>query len=197
MPRSSFSRTVPRSTWLEEACYARNVRRPLPILLLLAATACGATANLARVQIPLPAGRLPSDVSKMVCSMKVQDEIANVLGVKPVEVTAPTWVNHVYSCRFMYSNGVMVLSVKELSSAAETSGYFHSLANQLGNAGHINGLGQGAFSVKNGSVVVRKDYKVLLVDISELPGQFGSPPTSSADVANTVADVVLGCWAGD
>jgi hypothetical protein len=46
-------------------------------------------------------------------------------------------------------------------------------------------------------VVVRKDWKVLVVDSSGLPAQFGVPPTSSGDVAVTVGDVILGCWAGD
>jgi hypothetical protein len=38
---------------------------------------------------------------------------------------------------------------------------------------------------------------VLLVNIAGLPDQFGVPPTNSADVAVTVADVILGCWSGD
>ena len=46
-------------------------------------------------------------------------------------------------------------------------------------------------------MVVRKDWKVLLVDNTGLPPQFGVPPTSSTAVAVTVADVILGCWAGD
>ena len=36
-----------------------------------------------------------------------------------------------------------------------------------------------------------------LVDDTGLPPQFGVPPTSSGAVAVTVADVILGCWAGD
>ena len=59
------------------------------------------------------------------------------------------------------------------------------------------GLGQGAFRTSGGDVVVRKDWKVLLVDVSALPSQFGVPSTSATDVAYTVADVVLGCWDGD
>jgi hypothetical protein len=133
----------------------------------------------------------------MVCSAKTQGELSAVLGVKPVQVQPPTWVNHLYTCRFVYPNGAMILSVRELSSVAQTTSYFNSLGAQLGNTGRLNGLGQGAFSVRNGSVVVRKDYKVLLVDTTGLPSQFGVPPTSSADIANTVADVILGCWAGD
>jgi hypothetical protein len=46
-------------------------------------------------------------------------------------------------------------------------------------------------------MVVRKDWKILTVDISGLPAQFGRPPTSRGDVAVTVADVILACWSGD
>ena len=46
-------------------------------------------------------------------------------------------------------------------------------------------------------MVVRKDWKVLLVNVQGLPPQFGVPPTSSGDVAVTVSDVILGCWSGD
>ena len=41
----------------------------------------------------------------------------------------------------------------------------------------LESLGQGAFQTTNGSVVVRKDWKVLLVDDTGLPAQFGTPPT--------------------
>ena len=61
----------------------------------------------------------------------------------------------------------------------------------------MNALGEGAFQTTSGSVVVRKDWKVLLVNNAGLPAQFGVPPTSSGSVAVTVADVILGCWAGD
>jgi hypothetical protein len=71
------------------------------------------------------------------------------------------------------------------------------LGSTLGDKGSIGNLGQGAFSTKNGSVVVRKDWKVLLVDISGLPSQFGEPLSPRGDIAATVADVILGCWAGD
>ena len=91
----------------------------------------------------------------------------------------------------------MTLSVKELSSWAETRAYFAATAVTSGRARDLPGLGQAAFQATDGSVVVRKDWKVLVVDIGGLPAQFGVPPTSSGDVAVTVADVILGCWAGD
>jgi len=164
----------------------------------LGTASCAGTPTAARTSttVPLPAGRLPSEISKMVCQPKAQGELAEVLGVKAV-VATPTWVDHLYTCRYQYPDGTMVLSIKELSSWPQTKGYYAMLGNQLGNIGPLGNHGQGAFTTGDGSVVVRKDWKVLLVDISGLPAQFGVPTTSKADVADTVSDVILGCWAGD
>jgi hypothetical protein len=131
-------------------------------------------------QGPLPAGPQPSAVSKE----------------KP-SVSKPTWIDHRYTCRYSYPTASMTLSVKELSSWAQTIAYFDGLATQLGRTRGLKGLGQGAFQTPNGSVVVRKDWKVLLVDVSDLPPSFGHPPTSPGVIGVAVADVVLGCWAGD
>ena len=133
----------------------------------------------------------------MVCSKDAETEIAAALGER-AQIQAPTWVDHVYACHLLYKdNAYVALSVKELSSWKQTYAYFGMYKSQLGNTGNINGLGQGAFQASNGDVVVRKDWKVLLVDIKGLPAQFGVPPTPSDDVAVTVADVILGCWSGD
>jgi hypothetical protein len=168
------------------------------------ASACGTTAvhgsappiGATPVHIALPAGPNPSVSAKMVCASEAQKDLANVLGVSPVSVSPATWVDHLYSCRYMFANGVMVLAVKELSNRSQTTAYYDMLGMQLGRTGPLTGLGQGAYSTTNGDVVVRKDYKVLLVDISGLPAQFGVPSTSSADIAITVADVIMGCWSG-
>ena len=98
-------------------------------------------------------------------------------------VSDPTWIDHLYSCRYGYPTGSMELSVKELSSWAETAAYYQMLASRLGKSRELGNLGQGAFQTTDGSVVVRKDWKVLLVNIAGLPAQFGVPATSSADVA--------------
>ena len=132
----------------------------------------------------------------MVCQFKGIEEINSALGEKAT-VSRPTWIDHEYSCQYDYPNGNMVLSVKELSSWAETTAYVQSLAAKMGKARDLQGLGQGAFQTTDGSMVVRKDWKVLLVDSTGLPAQFGQPPTSSGDAAVTVADVILGCWSGD
>lgn len=145
---------------------------------------------------PLPAGKNPSLISKMVCADEAQEKINLVLGVT-AHVQKPTWVDDVYSCRYVYPNGSFTMSVKELSSWTQTLDYFRMLQTTLGDTGSLGNLGQGAFTTKNGSVVVRKDWKVLYVAIAGLPAQFGRPPTSSADVAFTIADLILGCWDGD
>ena len=145
---------------------------------------------------PLPAGDTRQPIAKQVCQQEAQADIASALGEKAT-VSTPTWVDHLYSCRYSYPAGSMVLSVKELSSWAQTFAYFKVSASQMGNTRSLANLGQGAFQTTDGSVVVRKDWKILLVDISGLPAQFGVPPTSSGDVAVTVGDVILGCWAGD
>jgi len=132
----------------------------------------------------------------MVCAPEAQREIADALGV-PAVVAPPTWEAHLYSCRYGYPNGSFVLSVKELSSWPQTYAYFHALGGQFGDVAPLANLGQGAFTTHNGSVVVRKDWKVLLVAVAGLPPQFGVPATSAADIAITVADVILGCWSGD
>ena len=91
----------------------------------------------------------------------------------------------------------MVLSVKELSSWAQTKSYFQALERRMGKAQGFYGLGQAAVATTDGSMIVRKDWKVLLINSAGLPPQFGQPPTSSRAVAQSVAQVILGCWDGD
>jgi hypothetical protein len=145
---------------------------------------------------PLPAGPHPSEIALEVCAHEAQSDIAEDLGVHAV-VEDRSWVDHRYKCSYVYPNGTFQLSVKELSSWDQTFAYYRGLGHELGNTEYLGNLGQGAFRTSNGDVVVRKDWKVLLVNISGLPSQFGDPPTSASDVAYTVADIILACWAGD
>jgi hypothetical protein len=150
----------------------------------------------ASAESPLPAGKSPSAIARMVCTEETAGEIAQVVGAK-ASVTAPTWADHLYSCGYRYREGTMVLSVKELSSWTQTYAYFDELAQTLHKTASVRGLGQGAFVAGDGSVVVRKDWKILLVDISGLHGMVGSPPSSPNGVALDAAGVILGCWSGD
>jgi len=178
----------------------RGVRHQLAISASLAAfiveSALGVSAAWAAT--PQPAGSTPSPIAKMVCATKAATEIDEVLGEK-ASVSNPTWKNHLYSCDYRFKSGTMVLSVKELSSASQTSAYFDGLAQRLHKSLTIYGLShsEGAFRTEDGSVVVRKDYKVLVVDVSGLPRHFGEPETGLDEVSLTVAGVIMGCWNGD
>ena len=162
------------------------------VFIILAAS----NSLVAEAATPLPAGPKPSKLATMVCQKKAQVEIGQALGESAV-VSDQTWVSHLYSCEYRYTTGTMVLSIKELSSWSQTLRYFNMLAKKLGKKTTFYGLGQGAFQTRDGSMVVRKDWKILLVNSAGLSAQFGSPPTSSGDVAATVADIILGCWSGD
>ena len=138
------------------------------------------------------AGANPSVTAKMVCGKEVRDDIASVLGIREARVTTPTWADHVYSCTYVYGNGSIVLSVKELASAQTTTAYFDGLANKLGRSEALNGLGQGGFIGENNEVVVRTGYKVLLVDVHALSLV---PTMSQRDVATNIAAAITDRWA--
>jgi hypothetical protein len=164
--------------------------------MAVVAAGCSSGTTTTSTTGPLPAGPKPSNIAKQVCQKEAQDDIGSALGVT-ANVSTPTWVDHLYSCGYGYPTGTMLLSIKELSNWSQTYAYYNSIATEQGRTRTLQGLGQGAFQAANGSVVVRKDWKVLVVNTTGLPSQFGVPPTSSGDVAVTVADVILGCWAGD
>jgi hypothetical protein len=151
----------------------------------------GATTSLAGH----PAGSQPSVSAKMICSTEARTDIAASLGVT-AKVSTPTWVNDVYSCTYTYPNGVLTLSVKELDTKAQTTQVYNAYATQLGRRTTSVAFGEGAFLTTNGSVIVRKDFKVLDVDVSKLPVKFGVPPQDRSSAALSVAATVMGCWTG-
>ncbi len=137
----------------------------------------------------------------MICADEAKKDIAeSAIGLDTSQPLKPKWdaATHTYSCDFVYTGGAkMTLSVREFSSADETTAYFDSLAGKYGKKSPINGLGQGAFKTNNGDVVVRKDFKVLLVDVSGLPAEFGVPAdTPRGDDAVNVAATIMNCWTG-
>ena len=96
----------------------------------------------------------------------------------------------------MYPNGKIVLSVKEMSSADETTAYFNGITKKFGTGTRLMGLGQGAWVLKNSDAVVRKDYKVLFVNVAGIPARF-SPLMRSSDASISIASVIMGCWKGN
>jgi hypothetical protein len=160
--------------------------------------ATGASGPSTTVHVAKPVSSTPSLSAKMICETEAEKEIyQQATGVKTVSVTTPTWIDHVYSCAYVYPGGArLTLSVKELADVAETTAYFDSLATKLGKTRDNLGVGQGSFQVRGGSVVVRKDYKVLLVDVTKLPAHFGVPTETPGDAAINVAEAIMGCWTG-
>lgn len=145
---------------------------------------------------PDPAGPEPSSSARLICSSELQTELHDALGETPLHPPTATWADHLYTCTYDYSSGRLVLSVKEESSWPETLGYYHSLGKSLGVRKTLGGLGEGAYVTSDGSVVVRKDWRILLVNIAGLPAEWAKPPTSRANIALTVTDAILACWRG-
>jgi hypothetical protein len=131
----------------------------------------------------------------MICSGEAQTDIASSIGVKAT-VSTPVWSHAVYSCTYSYANGTIALSVKELDNAAQTTAQYNAYAAQLGRRPDVVSFGQGAFITTNGSVVVRKDYKVLYIDVAKIPLKFGSPLQDRSNVALSIAATVMSCWTG-
>jgi len=181
----------------------------VPVALALLASACGSSSSSSpatssgsstTVHVAKKAADVPSVSAKMICEKEAIDDIYNsATGVRTVTPPKPSWdkAGHVYSCEYDYAGGVkLTLSVKEMSSADETTAYFGSLAKQLHKKADLQALGQGAYVVKDGSVVVRKDYKVLLIDVTKLPPTFGVPADTRENVAINIAETIMGCWTG-
>jgi hypothetical protein len=123
------------------------------------------------------------------------NDIATSLGVT-AKVSTPTWLNHVYSCNYVYPNGMIKLSVKELATQAQVAALYNADAKRLGRQNVAVSFGQGAFLTTNGSVIVRKDNKVLDIDVSGIPQKFGAPLQDRSNVALSVAATVMSCWTG-
>ena len=136
----------------------------------------------------------PSDAAHLVCTTTADNEITGALGIDTTKPLAPTWKDHLYSCRYVFADGSMLLSVKDLGSAAATTSWFDGLRDAAPGSTPLSGMGDGAFQRADGSVVVRKDQAVLVVDVTALPANVGKPVRPRAVAARTVAQTVLICW---
>ncbi len=157
------------------------------------------TTSVNQLSSPLydQAGPTPSISAKMVCQKSAREDIEANLGMRVQKITTPVWneAEHRYACTYVYPKGRITLIVKEFSNEKETTAYFEDTKKQYGVTQQLNGLGQGAFILKNNFVLVRKDYKTLLVDVSKIPGNF-APAMTRSDVALNIGVAVMGCWIG-
>ncbi|HEX4493145.1 MAG TPA: hypothetical protein VH914_18225 [Acidimicrobiia bacterium] len=166
----------------------------------LAAAGCGSSSSSpnasgsSQTTVAKP-GANPSESSRMICSKEAVTDIAASLGVT-AKVSTPTWADHVYSCNYVYAQGTIKLSVKELASQSAVAALYNQDAQTLGRRPDAIAFGQGAFITTNGSVIVRKDNKVLEIDVSGIPQKFGTPPQTRDNVALSIAATVMSCWTG-
>lgn len=139
----------------------------------------------------------PSEQARMVCEPEAQDDIAVVLGVQPTTVGPFQYADGSSTCRYTYPQAGFTLVVQDLPDPAATTAAFEALAGQLGRVGQLDLTGPGsAFTTTGGSMVLRKDTKVLLVDVTDLPATFGNPAVPRAQAALLITKAVLGCWTG-
>jgi hypothetical protein len=132
----------------------------------------------------------------LVCSREAREDLAGVLAAKPTQVTEPTWSDDLYTCNYVYADGTVTLSVKQLEDDPTTTAYFDMLGTSLGRLPDDIHLAQGAFQAPDGSMVVRKDHTVLRVEVSQLPSGLDKGRLSAADVASAFAVTILQCWKG-
>jgi hypothetical protein len=141
------------------------------------------------------AGDQPSELSRMVCEEpEVRQSVEYYTATELVADPVPTWVDRLYTCPYVLADGTLTLSVKELDDAAGTERYFGELRTSLGDVGRIY-LGDDAFQTRAGSVVVRKDNLVMLVDSTTLPDH--PSPRTRSQVATNVATIIMACWVGE
>ncbi|MCZ4098715.1 hypothetical protein C8250_034325 [Streptomyces sp. So13.3] len=177
------------------------------VLLALSASGCAAqgstatpaaapsTAN-AKVKAAsgIPSWNGPSDAAHLICTVDAKEEISGALGLTLTQPLAPTWTDRLYACAYHYPNGTLQLSVKDLPDAAATTAWFQARRGTARSTTPLIGMGDAAFQEPDGTVIVRKDTTVLVVDVSALPSRVGVPPRERAVAARTVATTILICW---
>lgn len=164
-----------------------------PAVSTTAATAGRAVTGI----MPIQAAAGPSPSAMMICAAETRADLNKALGLHTVAAGTATWVNPVYTCRYVLPAGPLVISVTETADAAATGRTFSALRGSAGPTHDVVGLGQAAYGTDDGTVVLRKDNNILRVDATSLPVQFGAQQQKRTDFAYEIASDILGCWTGD
>jgi hypothetical protein len=162
------------------------------VLVVFGVAACDSSSSSSS---PPPA-RDPEPLARLFCNRRAQDEIGTSLGVAPEHVTEGRLARRVYSCRYVFPDGAIALSVRGFPDTTAAKRYFRTLAARRGRRPEAPMLGEGlgAFITTDGSMIVRKGPDVLDVDVSGLPSRFGAPPQERSIVALAVAVTIIGHW---
>lgn len=147
--------------------------------------------------VPILAAEGPSPSAKMICAAETRADLNKALGLHTVAAGKATWVNPVYTCRYVLPVGALVISVTETADAAATGRTFAALRRGTGPTHDVAGLGQAAYGTTDGIILLRKDNNILRVDATALPVEFGAQQQKRTDFAYEIASDILGCWTGD
>jgi hypothetical protein len=182
----------------------RRLPRALVVAIALALSTlllvqCGGdddTSSATATTLLVTYGAQPTTSAKMICAAEAQTELAAALQEHITTVTTPTWTDHVYRCTYNFPTGSFTLSVKELPTIDATVDYYNAEKAKHPQATLLD-LGQEGFVAKDATGIVRKDNKVLVVDVDKVPAQFGQPPQPRSGISAAIASVILGCWTGE
>ena len=183
---------IQRGASMHQMRRARAVTNSILAAMMVALAGCAGPSVVAPYATEDADAPAPSSV--MICADDAAAEISAALGVGPSERPAHSWSSHVYTCRYQYSSGALVLSVKELADPTQAEAYYANRHAAVENGQDRPALGEAAFAAPDGSILVRKDSSVLLVDVTGLPDELGPQRLTRAEVALTVASVLMQCW---
>jgi hypothetical protein len=165
---------------------------------------CATPAHSARVAASPPkavatrdaAVEAPAAASVMVCEDEAAAEISAQLGAAPDQPRAHTWSDRVYTCRYHYPDGVLVVSVDELPDVRAAVASFAARRAGSPGAQAVPAMGEEAYVTHDGSIYARSHSSLLHVDVTGLPDGFGPKRLTRAAVGVAVASVILKCWSG-
>ena len=139
---------------------------------------------------------VPSPQAEMVCQRRPSRTSRTSSGSSATAVGPIQYANHTSTCRYAYPNGAFTLVVQDLPNDITTTRTYEALAGKLGRVEKIDLPDAEAYTTNDGSIVLRRDTKVMLVDVTQLPGTFGNPPSPRGDAARLIMKAVLNCWVG-
>ena len=117
----------------------------------------------------------PSPQAEMVCQPEAQQDIQDLIGVVPTKVGPIQYTNHTTTCRYAYADGSFTLVVEDLPNDITTTRTYEALAGKLGRTTSFDLPDAQGYSTSEGSVVLRRDTKVMLVDVTGLPAHVRRP----------------------
>jgi hypothetical protein len=136
----------------------------------------------------------PSPAEKMICAAETHTTIRKVLGLTSTPSSSASWRDHLYTCTYPLPMGTLIVSVKQSANPTAAKTYFRSHRTTLGVTEALDGLGQGSYGAKTGTVVLIKDNDTLTIDATGLPAVFGKQHSKRFDFAYELASDILGCW---